>query len=152
MTRGFTLVELLVAAVVVGILASAAIAHTGRDHQRMQLDVALRRLRLGLDRGRLAAERERQPCGLSLTAEGWQPPLDGSLPACRAAATPLAASGSVAVTLRSNLPAVVRFSTKTDSLAAVSFPSIMPIRELLSSICASPLRSCVPSWPCSWEI
>lgn len=64
-----------------------------------------------MDRGRLAAERERQPCGLSLTAEGWQPPLDGSLPACRAAATPLAASGSVAVTLRSNLPAVVRFST-----------------------------------------
>ena len=68
--NGFSLLELLVVIVILGLLAGAALAHPGRDRERMQLTAALRRVQVGLDRGRMAAERSGQPCGLSLTAQG----------------------------------------------------------------------------------
>ena len=76
MNRGFTLVELLVTVAVLGLLAGTAVAGSGRDQAHLELEVALRRLRIGLDRGRLAAERQQQPCGLHLTARGWHAPVD----------------------------------------------------------------------------
>ena len=79
----FSLVECLVVVALLGILATLAIPSSSAVQRRLDLDSGLRRLQLGLDRGRMAAERDRQPCSLQLTASGWQPSLTGDLPACR---------------------------------------------------------------------
>ena len=100
--------ELLVTIAVLGLLP----ARPWRDPaviRRIGAEVALRRLRIGLDRGRLAAERQQHACGLQLSARGWLAPVDAALPACRSA-TPLAEIGESAISLRSNLPPLVRFT------------------------------------------
>ena len=109
--NGFSLPELLVVIAIVGILASAAMAHSGRDRERVQLTTALRRLQIGLDRGRMAAERSGEPCGMRLTSQGWQPPLAGELRPCPGAATTLVELGASSLELHSNLPETVRFSS-----------------------------------------
>ena len=81
--NGFSLLECMVVAALLGILATLAIPSSSAVQRRLELDSGLRRLRVGLDRGRMAAERDRQPCALQLTSSGWQPPLTGDLPACR---------------------------------------------------------------------
>ena len=80
---GFSLLECLVVVALLGILATLAIPSSSAVQRRLELDSGLRRLRVGLDRGRMAAERDRQPFALQLSASGWQPPLTGDLPACR---------------------------------------------------------------------
>ena len=107
---GFSLVELLVTIAVLGILVSTAIASPASVKQNLELETGLRRLRIGLDRGRLAAERSQQPCALSLSPNGWDAPLAGELAACRGAILDLREEGASALTLRSNLPDVVRFT------------------------------------------
>ena len=109
--NGFSLVEALVAVALLGFLASLAWPSASALQRRLELDDGLRRLRLGLDRGRMAAERDRQPCSLQLTASGWQPPLTGDLPPCRGGVTPLTETDAAELELRSNLPDAVRFST-----------------------------------------
>ena len=108
---GFSLVELLVVIAIVGILASAAFAQSCRDRERVQLTTALRRLQIGLDRGRMAAERSGEPCGMLLTSQGWQPPLAGELRPCPGAATTLVELGASSLDIHSNLPDTVRFSS-----------------------------------------
>ena len=107
---GFSLIELLVTIAVLGILVSTAIASPVAVNQHLELESGLRRLRIGLDRGRLAAERSQQPCALSLSPIGWDAPLAGELPACRGAILDLREEGASALTLRSNLPDAVRFN------------------------------------------
>ena len=109
--NGFSLAECLLVVALLGILATLAIPSSSALQRRLELDSGLRRLRVGLDRGRMAAERDRQPCSLRLSASGWQPPLTGDLPACRGGVTPLAETGEGELELRSNLPDAVRFST-----------------------------------------
>ena len=109
--NGFSLVECLVVVALLGILATLAIPSFSAVQRRLELDNGLRRLRVGLDRGRMAAERDRQPCALQLSASGWQPPLTGELPACRGGVTALVETGEAALELRSNLPDAVRFSS-----------------------------------------
>ena len=108
---GFSLVECLVVVALLGILATLAIPSSSAVQRRLELDSGLRRLRVGLDRGRMAAQRDRQPCALQLSASGWQPLLDGELPACRGGITSLVELGADDLELRSNLPDAVRFST-----------------------------------------
>ena len=79
---GFSLVECLVAVALLGILATG--------HPQLQCSTAAigtgqwpAPLAVGLDRGRMATEQDRQPCALQLSATGWQPPLAGDLAACR---------------------------------------------------------------------
>ena len=115
MKSGFSLVELLVAIAVAGVLASTALVRPGLHQQRLQLETAMRRLRVGLDRARLAAERNQQPCGLSLGTQGWQPPLTQTLPVCAGAVLPLRESAAGAteaglISLRTNLPDLLRFT------------------------------------------
>ena len=109
--NGFSLVECLVVVALLGILATLAIPSSSAVQRRLELDNGLRRLRVGLDRGRMAAERDRQPCALQLSVTGWQSPPAGDLPACRGAVTSLAELGASELKLRSNLPDAVRFST-----------------------------------------
>ena len=109
--NGFSLLELMVVIAIVGFLASAATAHSGRDRDRVQLTTALRRLQIGLDRGRMAAERSGEPCGMRLTFQGWQPPLAGELRPCPGAATTLVELGASSLDIHSNLPEPVRFSS-----------------------------------------
>ena len=47
MKSGFSLVELLVAIAVAGVLASTALVRPGLHQQRLQLETAMRRLRAG---------------------------------------------------------------------------------------------------------
>ena len=125
--NGFSLVECLVAVALLGILASLAIPSSSAVQRRLDLDSGLRRLRVGLDRGRMAAQRDRQPCALRLSATGWQPPLAGDLPACRGGGTLLAETGAGELELRSNLPDAVRFSSNglvlDGGLVVLSHPS-----------------------------
>ena len=125
--NGFSLVECLVVVALLGILATLAIPSSSAVQRRLELDSALRRLRVGLDRGRMAAERDRQPCALELSANGWQPPLVGDLPACRGGVTALAEDAAGALELRSNLPDAVRFSANglvlDGGLVVLSHPS-----------------------------
>ena len=125
--NGFSLMECLVVVALLGTLATLAIPSSSAVQRRLELDSGLRRLRVGLDRGRMAAERNRQPCALQLTATGWQPPLAGDLPACRGGVTPLKELGAGALGLRSNLPDAVRFSTNglvlDGGLVVLSHPS-----------------------------
>ena len=125
--NGFSLVECLVVVALLGILATLAIPSSSAVQRRLELDSALRRLRVGLDRGRMAAERDRQPCALELSANGWQPPLAGDLLACRGGVTPLVETGAGELELRSNLPDAIRFSTNglvlDGGLVVVSHPS-----------------------------
>lgn len=108
--RGFTLLECLVVVAVLGILAATAIANPVSVRHRLELESGLRRIRVGLDRGRMAAQRRNQPCGLALTAEGWQQPSSDALPPCTSAGTTVAEVGPSSLQLRSNLPDPVRFS------------------------------------------
>jgi len=109
--NGFSFVECLVVVALLGILATLAIPSSGALQRRLQLDSGLRRLRVGLDRGRMAAIRDSQPCALQLSASGWQTPLTDVLPGCRGGVTPLSETGADAFVLRSNLPDSVRFSS-----------------------------------------
>ena len=109
--NGFSLLECLMVVALLGILASLAIPSSSAVQRRLELERGLRRLRVGLDRGRMAAERDREPCALRLSASGWQPPLTGDLPACRGGVTSLAETSAGDLELRSNLPDAVRFSS-----------------------------------------
>ena len=125
--NGFSLLECLVVVALLGILATLAIPSSSAVQRRLELDSGLRRLGVGLDRGRMAAERDRQPCALQLSASGWQPPLTGDLSACRGGVTALAEAGAGEVELRSNLPDAVRFSSNglvlDGGLVVLSHPS-----------------------------
>ena len=107
---GFSLLELLVTVVIVGILATTALAQPGRDRERLALELGLRRLRTGLDRGRMAAERQAEPCGLALSQGGWQAPASGAMASCRGAGMTLAELDSSPLQLQSNLPEMLRFT------------------------------------------
>ena len=61
---GFSLVESLLAVALLGILATLTMPSTIALQRRLELDSGLRRLRVGFDRGRMAAEQDRQPCAL----------------------------------------------------------------------------------------
>lgn len=139
MSRGFSLVELMVTIAVAAVLASTVLVRPGLQQQRLELETAMRRLRVGLDRARLAAERNQQPCGLSLGAQGWQKPHSSALPVCPGALLPLresAAGGSpdTLISLRTNLPELLRFTANglvLDGGVVVLRHTQMPLQRCL---------------------
>jgi type II secretory pathway pseudopilin PulG len=109
--RGFTLLELLLVAAFLGLLGLVALRGAARSLAAVRLDNAVRRLVLGIEQGRTAAERTGRPCALALGEAGWQAPQSAGLRACPGVAGGLGSdAGEGAVQLEHNLPAAVRFS------------------------------------------
>ncbi len=109
---GFTLVELLVVVLLLGIVTTAAFVQVGRDFARERVESASRRLALGVEFGRVAASRQGRPCVLQLSDSGWQAPVATSLPPCQDERLGLGEGISdPAVRIEHNLPEQVRFSS-----------------------------------------
>ena len=109
---GFTLVELLVVVLLLGLVTSTGFIQVRRDLARERVESASRRLALGLEVGRVAASRQGRPCGLKLSDSGWQAPTASSLPACQDERLDLGEGiADTAVRIEHNLPEPVRFSS-----------------------------------------
>ena len=86
-----SLVELLTAVAVVGILAGTSINASRRPLAHQQLLAATRQLELGIEQAREQAMDQQAPCSLALGEVGWIAPTVGSLPGCTRALGPLLA-------------------------------------------------------------
>jgi type II secretory pathway pseudopilin PulG len=111
--EGFSLPELLLAALLLGGLAMVGLGEAARCVARQRVESAARRVALGLELGRAAAQRQGAPCGLQLSERGWQgPESGGSLPACTGVQLALGEGvAGGAVQLEHNLPPEVRFTS-----------------------------------------
>ena len=114
-SAGFSLLELLVAVALLGIIASLALPDSAADRDRLQLDATARRLQLVLERARLVARREQQACGIRLVSDGLLQPeqhaLSGELAPCSGSGLALQeAFEQGPIQLHTNLPAVIRVS------------------------------------------
>jgi prepilin-type N-terminal cleavage/methylation domain-containing protein len=111
-SSGFTLVELLVTLAVLMLLAGLAMAYGSAGLARLRVEMASRRVLLGLEEGRSAALRSGQPCGLQLGANGWQAPTSSSLAACPGVNVALVEGIEASlVEVEHNLPNTVRFTS-----------------------------------------
>ena len=86
-----SLVELLTAVAVVGILAGTSINASRRPLAHQRLLAAARQLELGIEQARDQAMDQQAPCSLALGEVGWIAPTVGSLPGCTHAVGPLLA-------------------------------------------------------------
>ena len=91
-----SLVELLTAVVVVGILAGTSINASRRPLAHQRLLAAARQLELGIEQARDQAMDQQSPCALALGQVGWLEPIDGPLPGCTQAVEPLLAGDRAA--------------------------------------------------------
>jgi prepilin-type N-terminal cleavage/methylation domain-containing protein len=108
---GYSLPELLVAMAVIGLLAGLAFQSGGETLARQRLEAAARRLGQGIDKARSEAQRQGQPCGLSLDTSGWGPPRGDGLPPCSRTLESLKEPiGGGDLRVSHNLPAALRFS------------------------------------------
>jgi Tfp pilus assembly protein FimT len=104
--------ELLVVAALLALLGLPALRVAGGSLAAQRVESASRRVGLGLELGRAAAQRSGRPCALQLDGEGWREAQGAALPGCSGVRLPLGGDGSEAgVQLRHNLPAAVRFTT-----------------------------------------
>lgn len=92
MTSGFTLVELMVTVALLGLMAALGLGGSSEQLARLQVDAAARRLVVGIERGRDAAERTGQECALELNPDGWFGRANAVSLACVGADTPLTES------------------------------------------------------------
>ena len=86
-----SLVELLTAVAIVGVLAGTSINSSRRPLAHQQLLAAARQLELGIEQARDQAMDQQAPCALELGEAGWMAPTGGSLPGCTQATGPLLA-------------------------------------------------------------
>ena len=86
-----SLVELLTAVAIVGILAGTSINASRRPLAHQRLLAAARQLELSIEQARDQAMDQQAPCALALGEAGWIAPDGGSLPACTHAIGPLLA-------------------------------------------------------------
>ena len=112
MNRGFTVVEMLIAASVLALLAGACFGSASETLARQRVEAASRRLEQGIEEARTNAEQRRSACSLALAKEAWSAAADAALPPCRAEDTPLSEglAGNEQLQLRHNLPAELRFT------------------------------------------
>jgi prepilin-type N-terminal cleavage/methylation domain-containing protein len=111
-SSGFTLVELLVTLAVLMLLVGLAMAHGSAGLARLRVEMASRRVLLGLEEGRSAALRSGQACGLELGDKGWQAPVSNTLAPCPGVNVPLVEGIEPSlVEVEHNLPNTVRFTS-----------------------------------------
>lgn len=130
--RGLSIAELLVAVALLGLLVLPGLRWASDSLVRQRLENATRRVALGLEWGRAAAQRSGRPCALRLGAEGWQEAPGGELPSCLAGDLALVEdAGADAIQLEHNLPEAVRFTSNglvldggTVRLAAAGTPLV----------------------------
>ena len=142
MTRvrnGFTLVELMMAVALVGIICSIGLVHAGADRDRLQLDAAARRLQLGLQRARLSARRHQQACAVALGPEAWVVGDSGSLPPCIGSGLSLQEGAAPAeISVHTNLPSLVRVTANglllDGGTTVLSHPRVSDSRCLVVSL------------------
>lgn len=109
---GHSLAELLVAVGVMALLGLPALKLAGGSLAAQRVESVSRRVVLGLELGRTAAQRSGRPCALQLDQEGWREPQGGSLPGCPGVPLLLGGDGGESgVQLRHNLPGAVRFTS-----------------------------------------
>lgn len=109
---GFSLTELLLVALLLGGMSVLGLRQGGESLARERVESASRRIALGLEQGRLAAQRSGRPCVLRLEDETWQAPDDASLPGCPGIDLPGGEGiDRGRVRLEHNLPDLVRFSS-----------------------------------------
>ena len=96
-----SLVELLTAVAIVGILAGTSINASRTPLAHQQLLAATRQLELGIEQARDQAMDQQAPFSLALGESGWIAPTGGNLPGCTHAVGPLLA-GNRANGLRLN--------------------------------------------------
>ena len=86
-----SLVELLTAVAIVGVLAGTSINASRSPLAYQRLLAAARQLELGIEQARDQAMDQQAACALALGEAGWVEPDGGSLPACTQATGPLLA-------------------------------------------------------------
>ena len=91
-----SLIELLAAMAVVGVLTSFSLLSSRAPLLQQKLLAATRQLELGLEQARDQAMDQQAPCALDLGPEGWLEPLESSLPGCTQAVGPLLAGDRAA--------------------------------------------------------
>jgi len=79
---GFSLVELLVAAVILSLLTGLVLPNSQSWLARQRRDGALQGLLHGLELARAGAVAKGEACAMALTASGWAEPLSRDLPPC----------------------------------------------------------------------
>ena len=87
-----SLVELLTAVAVLGVLAGTSINASRTPLTHQQLLAATRQLELGIEQARDQAMDQQRPCSLGLGEAGWVAPTGGNLPGCSHAVRPLLAA------------------------------------------------------------
>ncbi len=84
--RGFTLPELLLGVIILGLLTTLGLNAGSGYLKRQQLEGAARRFILGLEKGRDAARKQGAACALQLTsagsASGWAQPVSSNPAPC----------------------------------------------------------------------
>lgn len=104
---GFSLVEVLIAVAVLALLAGLGFSQVPEWLARQRVDKATRQVELDLHRARLEAQRRGQPCGMTLSSDGWRGPLNGELAPCFEGSDPLGEG----LLLQHNFPDVLRFTS-----------------------------------------
>jgi len=74
---------------VLGILALVGLGQGREELARLQVEMAARRLMVGVERGRDAAERLARPCSMELGVQGWRGADTTAAEACLGAETAL---------------------------------------------------------------
>ena len=106
-----SLVELLTAVAIVGILAGTSINASRAPLAHQQLLAAARQLELGIEQARDQAMDQQSPCALALGKAGWVEPDGGNLPACtHATGSLLAGDRGADLQLNHNIK-VLQFTT-----------------------------------------
>ncbi len=106
-----SLPELVVAAALLTLMAGLGLGQHAHHLARLQVEVAARRLAVGLERGREASERMGEPCALELGPWGWRGAAAMGAVACDGADTALDEGLSRGeVVLAHTFPGPVRFS------------------------------------------